>query len=387
VKVLLAGPLPPPRNGMTVMTETLLDAVGREGDAVILHSDMSDHRPVDRIGRLDFRNVVLAFIHAWRFLGMLLRSRPEVVHLMIARSRRGFARDALMLLPARLSRAAVVIHFHSRDFMEFYRAERPWFRALIRACLGEDAHAVVLGESRRSDFAGLISPERTHVVPNGVPDLGMGPSAEDRSAIAVHIAGLGRQKGTHDAIQACIAARNAGCDVHLKLAGEWRTARDRETAEALIAGANAHRFCTYLGPVSGDVKAELIRSAAVMLLPTRYAYESHPLVILEAFAAGTPVIASAIGAIPEMIEHDVNGYLVDPDDHAALSDRIRAVMDDSELRSRLSAQARQHYEDRFTASRLLADLEQVWREASLGRSGPPSSPRVLHPSSRAGRTR
>jgi glycosyltransferase involved in cell wall biosynthesis len=367
MKVLLAGPSPPPSNGMTIVTETILGAAtGRDRDTTLIHSDMSDHRPVEKIGRFDARNVILAFVHAGRFLRLLMTRKPDVVHLMIARSRRGFARDSLMLLPARLSRAAVVVHFHSRDFMEFYNGERRWFRRLIRLCLGGETRVVVLGENRRSDFAGLISSTHTHVVPNGVFDLGMGPDARDRANVALHLASLGRQKGTHDAISAFIAARNAGCDLHLKLAGEWRSTDDRETAEMMLKTARMTDFCTYVGPVSGEAKSNLIKSAAVMLFPSRYPYESHPLVLLEAFAAGTSVIASPIGAIPEIIDDGGNGYMVAPDDHDLLSERLRAVIDDEQLRARLSAEARCTYEERFTVPRFFADLERVWRVAATG---------------------
>src|SRR6266404_2421120 len=91
--VLVVGPLPPPLNGMTVMTAYALAAFENEG-IPHEHLDTSDHREVGNVGRFDLRNVWLAFQH-WIELDLRIRRRrPDLVYLPVAQSTLGFLRDA-----------------------------------------------------------------------------------------------------------------------------------------------------------------------------------------------------------------------------------------------------------------------------------------------------
>src|SRR5919204_2080449 len=93
---LLVGQLPPPPNGMTLTTQALL-ASGLAERLRITHVDTSDHRNISNVGRLDWRNVLLALIHGLRFAGALVRGRPDVIYIPLARNRLGFLRDLLFL--------------------------------------------------------------------------------------------------------------------------------------------------------------------------------------------------------------------------------------------------------------------------------------------------
>src|SRR5687767_11323773 len=90
--LLVVGALPPPANGMTLSTELVLGSeLSRTFE--VSHLDTSDHRDISNIARVDFRNVFLAFKHGMQFAYLLLRRRPRVVYLPVARNRVGFLRD------------------------------------------------------------------------------------------------------------------------------------------------------------------------------------------------------------------------------------------------------------------------------------------------------
>jgi glycosyltransferase involved in cell wall biosynthesis len=83
----------------------------------------------------------------------------------------------------------------------------------------------------------------------------------------------------------------------------------------------------------------------VLVVPSRR--EALARVIMEAFAAGVPVVASASGGIPEIVRHEHNGLLVPAEDARALAAAVRRCLDDSALRSRLVTQGRRDYLSRF----------------------------------------
>ncbi len=102
----------------------------------------------------------------------------------------------------------------------------------------------------------------------------------------------------------------------------------------------------FLGFRVGDELKELYRNATVVLLPSRV-NEVFPLILLEAMAAGKPVIASNVGGVPEIVEDRINGMLVHPSDVNAWTEAIMRVFYDNDLQQTLSRNARHTVEKNF----------------------------------------
>ncbi len=363
--VTVVGPVSPPANGMTMMTEVVLGSSLRD-EFRLLHVDTSDHREIAAVGRLDLWNVWLAARHALAF-GVALLRRPALCYLPVARNRLGFLRDAALLLLARLARRSCVVHFHGRGFSDFYAAEPRWLRLLIRLALHGRTHAVVLGESRRQEFAGLLPDARVHAVPNGIPDHAHpGVADEPRERLVLHLATLMREKGVFGVIEAAHKTQQALPDATFVLAGDWYREEERNQAQAYLAEHGLEDRVQIAGPVHGAAKAELLARAAAMAFPSRYPYEGHPLVVLEALCSGTPVIATPIGCVPEMICNGREGFLVAEGDADALGARLVELLGDEELRRRMGHAARRRYEEAFTSQRFAERLGEVWRRVLAG---------------------
>jgi glycosyltransferase involved in cell wall biosynthesis len=104
----------------------------------------------------------------------------------------------------------------------------------------------------------------------------------------------------------------------------------------------------------------LIREARALLLPS-VGYEAQPRVILEAYAAGVPVLASDLGALPEAVPSD-SGLLVAPGDVGAWSDAVERLLDDRES-ERLGQGAWRRWRDRYSPERALKNLEDAYGRA------------------------
>ena len=117
----------------------------------------------------------------------------------------------------------------------------------------------------------------------------------------------------------------------------------------------------FLGTVTPDRVQELMMGARAVVVPSRW-FETSGRVVIEAGAAGVPVIASRIGALPEAIDDGSSGQLVDPDDVAAWHDAIRSLLDDDES-VRLGRGALDVWRSRYTPDRALTHLESIYAEA------------------------
>lgn len=116
-------------------------------------------------------------------------------------------------------------------------------------------------------------------------------------------------------------------------------------------------FVEYLGEVGGSVRKELIANARALLFPVEW-QEPFGMVIIEAMASGTPVIAFRRGAVPELLEHGITGFMVDGVDEA-----VRAVANIGDLNR---AGCRRAFEQRFTAARMTDDYLAVYERLLAG---------------------
>jgi len=155
-------------------------------------------------------------------------------------------------------------------------------------------------------------------------------------------------------------------DAHFDLIGAGPE-RDRLRARAAASGI-AHAV-TFAGHCD-DIAARLA-DADVFVLPSRS--EAFPNAVLEAMAAGLPIVASAVGGILELIEDGRTGLLVPPGDAAALSDRLCRVIAEPPLAARLGAAARVEAHARYSFDRMVGAFEQLYL-TSLARRGVVAGP-------------
>lgn len=153
--------------------------------------------------------------------------------------------------------------------------------------------------------------------------------------------------------------------LHTLLDAWWRTPARLlvvgDGPEADILRQIAPPNVEFVGTVPNQDVADVLRGARGLLLPSR-SYEAQPRVILEAYAAGVPVIASRIGGIPDLVQEDSSGYLVEPDDVAGWTEATERLLDDR-LVSRLGDGAYRLWNDRYSPRRALDALEESYRRA------------------------
>jgi glycosyltransferase involved in cell wall biosynthesis len=206
--------------------------------------------------------------------------------------------------------------------------------------------ACIVGISRAQLESGPEEMGGGRVVHNPI-DTSEWPFSADKDDYVLWIGRMSPDKGPHRAIA---AAREAG--VRLLLAGPVQTGQDEFFAEevepALGDGAE------YVGEADADHKRELYLRARALVMPIRWP-EPFGLVMVEALACGTPVIAFPEGSVPEVVRDGVTGFVVD-DEHA-MADAIGRV---GELDPE---DCRRDCEERFGVEAVVRGYEEVYREA------------------------
>jgi glycosyltransferase involved in cell wall biosynthesis len=248
--------------------------------------------------------------------------------------------DVMSLPLARGARVPVLTTFHARlDLPGLYEAVLAFRRAPL----------VAISQSQRRwhPTANWVA-----TIPHGLPLRSMPFSAEPGEYLAV----VGRatpEKGIAEAIDVATAS-----GVPLRIAAKARNASERRYLETHVRPALSASV-EYLGEVGADERDPLLAGARATLMLGAWP-EPFGLVAIESLATGTPVIARRAGALGEIIEHGVDGYLVDDLGEAKLAVNLVAGLDRSRIRERAIA--------RFNVDRMVSDYERVYLDLVAGRT-------------------
>ena len=129
------------------------------------------------------------------------------------------------------------------------------------------------------------------------------------------IGSISERKGFQDLLESLKILRN---EYNLNVLGEFSSKNFKEYCEKTVASNNLR--VNFLGYLNGQKKNEIISNSDVLILPS-YA-EGFPMVIPEAMALGNAIISTSIAAMPEIIEADINGYLISPGQYKILAQKI-----------------------------------------------------------------
>ena len=235
-------------------------------------------------------------------------------------------------------------------------------RELARA----DAVTAVCGavaESLVHDYG--VPRERLRVVPNGAdpPDEALEQPAARRMRVElgasamrplwVCAARLEEQKGHVVLLEALAGLKRRGLDFVVALAGDGSL---RESLERRVAGSGLTDCVRFLGLV--EEIGPLLAAADAVVMPSRW--EGLPLTLLEALARARPVVASAVGGIPEVIEDRISGRLVPPGDVAALTEALEWLHRRADLAAALGREGAARVRESYTWERVVESFEEVY---------------------------
>jgi glycosyltransferase involved in cell wall biosynthesis len=292
----------------------------------------------------------------------LLRNRPRIVHINTSFEPKGYWRDIVYLVVAKLTRRKVVYQIHGGALpREFFAGSRT-LTALLRCVLRWPDAVVLLAQNEMAAYRGFAPRARLVRIANAVApcavDLSVERYLQDRPLEVAYLGRLAVNKGILDSIEAIGMLRERGIDVHLTIAGSG--AAEQQISRAIDTGRLADRV-RLAGALYGDAKQRLWQRADVFAFPT-YHREGLPYALLEAMAAGAVPVVSPVGAIPDVMQHEVHGLFVPAHDPQALAAALERLATDRRLLHRLALAARKRVIDQYSIARLAEELTGVYAQ-------------------------
>jgi len=287
---------------------------------------------------------------------LLLRRRVAAMHLHVS-MHGSFWRKTIISLLARSFGVPTIMHLHGSTFHLFFETQPVFLKRLIVAQLESCATVIVLSERWRAFVSGIAPRARIEVIPNYVNIPPARPSVPSNSTHCTFFFSgqICPRKGIFDLLPALKLVRSVNPTVYLRVAGDGELQRAINLTHELDLGIAV----TFLGWLpSGRVSQEL-SNADAFVLPSYN--EGLPMSLLEAMAAGLPVLSTPVGGIPEVLEQGVNGLIADAGNIQSIADSMLALADDADLRARLGKAARDTIQTRYSTAVLMPRLERLYQ--------------------------
>lgn len=308
IKVLYLSPMPPPMGGMAKWTEILFKyGLPAPFKIDLVDTSLPPKRKIFSPAKIDRSEIGRTAVIFFRLAKAFVFFRPHVVHLCCSLSPHGIMRDCVCAVASKIWGAKIVTHYRG-NVADFSRTA--WrglgYKILIR--LIRMSHVNLLENLPSFRFINSILADRQHknnyLLPNFIDDAVFDEkeTREDKNKEylrAVYVGGITYQKGVHEIV---------------KIAPEF------ENIEFVLIGPVLEDFCPLIDSLPVNVRVlpsmntrevfkELKKSDFFIFLSHS---EGFPGAILEAMAVGLPIVATNVGAIPEIVDNEKGGYICPP---------------------------------------------------------------------------
>jgi glycosyltransferase involved in cell wall biosynthesis len=231
--------------------------------------------------------------------------------------------------------------------LSMHRALGTWHQVV-------DKYIALTQFSRHKFIEGGLPADKIAVKSNFVyPDPGLGAGM---GKYAVFVGRLSAEKGVGTLLEAW---KNVGGQLPLKIVGDGPLAALVQEAAAKDAGME------WLGSKAPEAVYALVGEASFLVLPSQ-CYENFPRVVIEAFAKGTPVLASRLGAMAEVVDHGRTGLHFEPGQAQDLAAKVQRLLAEPQRLLRMRQAARQEYEQKYTAQSNCRALMAIYDESLRG---------------------
>lgn len=363
--ILILGKLPPPYMGPAVATKIILEAEVLSERFDLHHFDTRINASVAEMGKFRLSKLAVLGRMYSAFRRKMIRLKPALVLIPIAQTSGGFIKDIPFIRIAEAKGAKVLVQLRGSEFRDMYFSLGPLRQQMVRSAMARVHAAVVLGENLRYIFKDFLPGDRIFVVPNG-GDFSF-PKRKNTKLRVTYLANCLPGKGLKEVLEAfeILSEQKDLPAFEFHAFGSWDNPAYRADCEA-AAQRPGMEHCMLRGPVSGDAKWQALADSDIFVFAPK-SPEGHPWSLVEAAAAGLPLISTERGAIPQNVIDGRNGFLLKDPEPQLLAKALKKLLTDPELRRSMGEASRQLYEAHFTGTQMAVRLRDV-AESVLGRS-------------------
>lgn len=277
----------------------------------------------------------------------------DVLHMHVS-ERGSFWRKSLLLKLCRRKGIKTILHHHGAEFFDFYENESPRGKEKIAQTIYLADRNLVLSDYHRSMMQQRFPQAKYEVLYNAVSDSVPLSYHADADGI-LFVGRMGKRKGVYDLIAALAELEDKlPPNIKFYFCGDGEVEKVRN----LLTEMNLMHRVAHVGWCSKAELSQFMAKTMLFVLPSYH--EGLPMSLLEAMLAGLPCISTNVDGIPELIQSERNGLLVEPGNLKQLEAALMQLVQDNDLRQKLSAGAQQTVSKQFLLTKHIESLKSIY---------------------------
>lgn len=359
IKILFVVQLPPPVHGSASISNILVKSpiLNSTFDLQVLPLHYANS--MKDLGGISFTKVFTMFATVSQLIKSILSFKPAAVYFTITPFGVGFYRDILFVTILKLSSVKIVYHLHMKGVNED-SVKKILKRRLYKYAF-KKAHVITLSKTLSQDISKVYS-GKPFIVNNGLPIViseSTLTTNDKKEPGVLFLSNFMKAKGIFVFLKSIKILKDRGCKYQAHIAGAPGDVSVEEIQRFINQNDLGDRVVVE-GPKYGNEKLDLLGRVDVFVHPTLN--DAFPLVILEAMQFRLPIVSTYEGAIPEIVDNSVTGFLVPKNDKEALADKIELLLNDKTLRMEMGLAGEKKFLAKYTSQQMEKNIADTLLE-------------------------
>jgi glycosyltransferase involved in cell wall biosynthesis len=357
-RIVIIGKTPPPFIGTAVWFEVLRHSSINKF-FTIHWFNVNVHKDFSTLGKSSIRKLWPNIKLYFSFFQIVRTFKPELVLIPLSQTTPGFLKDSIYVwLTPRKSKTVVILH--GSNLKNWLAASsigiKKYFSYSMRNCTA----AIVLGRNLRYLFYNWFPEDRIFVISNGENFDFSKIQKNSFDKVNLRFFGnLSKAKGIREVISSMDHLGDSHSKIMLRINGTWLEKDTENWCLKKVSKSNLP--VVFEGPKTGKDKLEALANSDIFIF-TPVSPEGHPFVLIEAMAAGLPIISTDQGAITESVLNNVNGFIVNSNAPEEIAEKIQFLVNNPEDRIRMGKESRRIYEENFTEDKMAQRFKSVFTQ-------------------------
>lgn len=359
-KIFCPISLPPPYYGSNISSKNLVSStlINSEFDLDVL--PISYNKKSENVGKLNIKKPFLIL----KFFFIILKKsfqKHDLVYFVPAVKGFAFIRDYFLLLPLKLRKKNIIIHLRGKGIGQVSKNSKI-YKSLYKFFF-KNTSVICLSERLVYDIKEVFDGP-VYIVNNGIKQENY-PKQKRKNEIPVilFLSNFIETKGILVLLEAAHLLKSQNFDFKLNLVGAPR-GDIMKKINNLIDKYDLQDYILSIGPKYGNEKINALQNADIFVFPTFYSLETWGLVNIEAMQASLPVISTDEGAIPDIIDDGITGFIVKKQDAFDLAEKIALLLKDENLRIEMGKKGKEKFLNNYTYEIIEKRIVEVFKKAT-----------------------
>lgn len=353
-KILAIMQLPPPVHGQSIMNSYIYNSKKINNTYEIKYIKLH-YSNLKNIGLFSFNKLFKMVNYLFITMIKLITFNPEIIYFTISPIGNAFYRDSLFVFLCKLFKKKLVLHLHGKGILN--NLTNP-IKKLLYKSVFNNTEVICLSKLLIYDVRPIFT-GKVHIVSNGIQQVEFknNQNKTNGKIKLLFLSNLIKSKGIFDYIEALNILKNRGLDFLANIIGKESDLTVSELNQ-IIDKKKLNDRLVYLGYKYGEEKFELLKNQNIFIHPSLN--DAYPLVILEAMEFFLPVISTFEGAIPDIIDNGITGFLVNKNAPGEIANKIELLINDKILQNKMGRAGRKKFLENYTIKKFEEKMIKVF---------------------------